>query len=309
VTSPTEFARRRNEKPPRPRGHFSFADLGGFLLLLAILYVAVPVWARSESGRETLARGIESVIDDQIRGSVRIGAIDRIDEEGIAGRDIVFFDESGRRVLEADDVELAIDWDELTRGHVVSPRGTVRGGRVLLETIASGELLIDRAFESAHPGESGAPVGEDVVRLENLVASNIQVLIRIHGGGSITARRVSTEVLVRAPENGSALLQAERVRALLHIEAPIPIDLDVRRGQVDLDGSARRRSSIDFPSTIGGEGVRVTVVVRADQDENMHLDVRLHPESVGAMFTGAHLFTQAIVAETIADRVDVTVDF
>jgi hypothetical protein len=307
MTSPGARGRRRR-RAWRPRGRLSFADLGGVVILAAALYTVVPAWARSEGGRDVLARRIEEALDDEIRGYATIGSLDRIDASGVAATDVAFFDESGRVVIEAEQVELEIDWDELFGGHVVSPRGHVHGGRVVMETLASGELLIDRAFESPHPGPPGEPIGPDVVRLERLAVDDVTVLIDIHDAREVRAARTSAIVLVRAPEHGSARMRADRIDAALHLDAPIPQDMAIEDGRFELDGAARRRSRIDFPSHLGGEPLHLTVTIRADAHENMHVAVTLTPQSFGAALTSAPLVAQAMVLETMSDAIDVTVE-
>jgi hypothetical protein len=308
VTSPDEFALRRGDPPRRRRSRASVADLGGLALVVAVLATALPAWARSSGGRELLARQIEQLLDGEIRGHVTIGSLDRVDATGVAATDVRFFDESGRVVIEADDVELEIDWDELMAGHFVSPRGHAHGGRVIMETLASGELLIDRAFESAHPGPPGSPIGPDVVRLERLAVSGVEVLIDLHGAREIRASRMAAILLVRAPENGSARMRADRIDARLHLDAPIPQDLAIEDGHFELDGAARRRARLDFPTHVGGEPLHVEAVVRADAQENMHVEVTLTPESVGAVLTSGPLIAQALILETMSDAIDVTVE-
>jgi hypothetical protein len=308
MTTPDEFALRRGEPPPRPRSHASFADAGALVVVTAILYTAVPAWASSARGRDVIARQIETLLDGEIRGHVTIGSLDRLDAEGVAATDVVFYDESGHVVIAVDQVELDVDWDELAHGHVVSTRGHAHGGRVVLETLASGELLIDRAFESAHPGPPGSPVGPDVVRLERLAVDGVEVVVAIDGSRPVRASHLSAILIVRAPENGSARIHADRIGAQLHIDSPIPQDLVIANGHFELDGASRRRSRIDFPTHVGGEPLHVEVAIRADASEDMHVAVTLTPESVGAVFTCGPLIAQAMILETMSDAIDVTVE-
>ncbi len=308
MTSPDEFARRRGDPPPRQKSRVSFADLVALSLIAATLCVAIPAWARSEEGRAAIAHEVEQLLDGQIRGYVTIGSLDRVGMDGVTASNVIFYDESGRVVIEADEVELEVDWDELSRGHFVSPRGRVHGGRLVLETLASGELLADRAFESAHPGPPGSPIGPDVVRLERLAIDHVTVLIAVHGAREVRATRLSAIVLVRAPENGSPHVRADRIDGHLLIDAPIAQNLEIERGHFVLDGAARRRSRMDFPTHVGGEPLRVEVTVRADAHENMHVGVTLTPQSVGAVFTSGALIAQALILEAMSPALDVTVE-
>jgi hypothetical protein len=46
---------------------------------------------------------------------------------------------------------------------------------------------------------------------------------------------VAALVLVRAPDHGSAIVGARRVRGRLHVAAPIPFDLRVLAGSLAVD--------------------------------------------------------------------------
>lgn len=277
-------------------------------LALALLAVAAVAWLRSDGARIFAARRVESIIDGEIRGSMSIGSLDRIDEEGVAGTHIVFYDELGTPVLEAEKAALSVDWMALLQGRFISEAGFVHGGRLTLDIRPDGQLSISRAFDSANPGPEGQPIGEDVVRLEHLDISAIEVGMAAEGASAFRANNVRARIRARVPENGAIDFGAERVRARLHLEAAIPVDLTLRSGQITLDGASRNRARLNLLTRVGGEGVRARVQVTTNSDENMHVDVHLHPESPGAVFTAAHLFSQAAALGVVSDALDVTVD-
>ena len=277
-------------------------------LALGLLGVAAIAWLRSDGARIFAARRVESIIDGEIRGSVSIGSIDRVDEEGVTGSDIVFYDERGTPVIEAEKVALMVDWVALMQGRFLSKAGFVHGGRLTLDIRPDGQLSISRAFESAEPESEGQPIGEDVVRLEHLDISAIRVGMAAEGASAFRANNVRARIRARVPENGAIDFGAERVRARLHLEAAIPVDLALRLGQITLDGASRNRARLNLLTRVGGEGVRVRVRVTTNSDENMHVDVRLHPESPGALFTAAHLFAQALALGESSDVIDVGLD-
>jgi hypothetical protein len=290
------------------RGRRPVLALLGIVLVLGGVLFGVLGWLQSDDGREELARRIEDVISDGIRGSVTIGGIDAIGERDLHAHDVVFEDESGRTVIEARDVWLELDFAELAAGRFVSERGRVHGGLVVLETIPSGELLLDRAFESPRPGPPGAPIGPDVVRLENLVADGVEVRIEVDGVPDATISNVSTICLVRAPEHGSVRFRADRIDGDAHFATPIPVDFSIDDGSLTLIGDARRRATLTLPTVVGGEPVTIDTTVRMNAREEAHVDVHLIPSSFGAVFTSSALVTQALIAETLTSALDVTVD-
>lgn len=277
-------------------------------VVLASIAVACVVWVRSDAARVFAARRVESIIDGEIRGRISIGSLDRMDQQGIAGSHIVFYDELGTPVLEAEKVALAVDWFALLQGRFLSKSGIVHGGRVTLDVRPDGTLSISRAFESEHPGPDDQPIGEDVVRLEHLDISAIAVGMSAEGASAFRASRVRARIRARVPENGAIDFGAERVRGRLHLEAAIPVDLILRWGEITLDGASRERAQLNLRTRVGGEGVRARVQVISDIDDDMHVDVHLHPESPGAMFTAGHLFSQALALGLASDVLDVSVD-
>jgi hypothetical protein len=278
----------------------------GVALLLAL--AGVWLWLSSESGRGSVARLIERVASAEIRGSVVAGTLDEMSLGGVVGHHIRFLDESGALVLEADEAELAVDWGQLILGHFVSPHGRVHGGRVILQTNASGTLLIDRAFESPDPGPSGQPIGADLVRLEALAVSDIDVRIAIHGAPEMRVQHAAAIVLLRAPDHAGARVRADRIDAGLHLDAPIGIDMTIEDGTLTFDGDARRRAVIRLPATMNGQAMAVDLIVRADAHDDLRVSAHLIPSGVGAAMSQAPLLVQALLAETLTDALDVTVD-
>lgn len=298
-------------KPPKQRGRWRrrlLVVLAIFSLLAIVVPLGLRMWLSSEAGRDTVARAIERFASDGIRGSLTIGGIDRISTDGVIGHDIRFFDEDGHLVIEARQADVAIDWAELLRGHVVSPHGHASGGRVVIESMPSGQLRIDRAFEPPNPGPAGQPVGDDVVRFEALVTSGVDVRIAVRDAPGVTITGLSAILLFRAPDHGSAHLRADRIRGGLTIAAPIPVGMDVRGGTLTLIGDSRRRADMRLPTIIGGQRVQMNVRVLADAQERMRVQVHLRPEEVGGLFTAAPLLLQALAAGALSDMVDTTVD-
>ncbi len=280
-------------------------------LSVAVAGSAAPIWLSSEAGRGTIARLLAGFVSDEIRGTMTVGGIESISLAGVVGRDVRFTDEGGELVLSAGEVELELDWSELIfSGRFLSPHGRVRGARVVVETLESGELLIARTFASASPGpgESDAPVGRDTVRLAGLVVSDVEVLVRVHGSPDMSVEHVSAIVLVRAPEHGGVHLRADRIDGDVRIAAPIPIDLALEDGTLTVDGDSRRRVTIDLPTLLNGEAVAIEVRVHANTGGELSVELRLLPSSPGAVLAATPLVAQAVLAETGSDVLDVTVE-
>ena len=71
---------------------------------------------------------------------------------------------------------------------------------------------------------------------------------------------------------------------------------------------ARDLGGVQVHALEPGEPVGVDATVWMNAREEAHVDVHLVPSSFGAVFTSAPLVTQALVAETMTDALDVTVD-
>ena len=279
----------------------------GFVLVLVLVFGAV-LWLRSDAARAFAARQVEDIINAEIRGSITIGSLDRIDEEGVGGREIVFYDELHTPVLEAEKVSLHVDWDALMRGQFHSKGGFVQGGRLTLDVRPDGSLSISRAFDSANPGPRNQPLGEDVVRLEHLDIADIEIGMNADGQSAFRASGVRARVRARVPEHGSIDFEATRISARLRLEAMMPVDLQLRSGRIALDGASRQRAQLNLQTRVGGEGVRARIRVITGARGSMRVDVRLHPESPGAVFTAGHLFAQALALGATNDAVDVSIE-
>jgi hypothetical protein len=278
------------------------------LLALAAIGAGAVVWLGTEGGHAWLARQLEENISSQIRGHLTVGHLDHADLHHVVARDVTFWDESGRPVIEADEVEMSYELDELVGGHFVSHASHAHGGRVILETNAEGELLINRAFRSSHPGPPGQPVGPDVVHLENLEVTDVTVTMALGDAPVATLRRLAATVLVRAPDRGAAIVEADHVHGGLHVAAPIPFDLRVIAGSLAVDGAAHRRIHIDLPARMGSERIGIEVTALARPDETLTVDARIRPHGLGAMLSASGMISQAMIAETQSPLLDVTVE-
>lgn len=277
------------------------------VVLLGVLVVGAAVGIQSAAGRRAVADLLEHYVSDGISGSMSVGSIESISPVGVVGHDVVFSDSAGRAVLRADVADLQVEWlTLLTSGRFVCTGGTVRGAQVVIETLPSGELTISEAFSSPEPSTGPAPVGDDVVRLERLEVSGVEVVVDAAGAPDIVARGLSAILLVHQPENGSLHLYAERIAGRAHIETPLPIDLDIERGTLALDGDDRRRAVIDLGTELDGESVAVNVVVRLDAHDEIRVDLRLTPSGLGPAIVAMPLLGQALAADAVSDSIGVT---
>ncbi|MFO0683957.1 MAG: hypothetical protein U0234_18030 [Sandaracinus sp.] len=279
------------------------------LLASVVASFGVRTWLATSRGRDFVARQVEAVISDQIRGHLVIEHLDEVDLSHVRGRGVRFEDESGRPVLEADEALLFYELSEVIHGRFVSRRGEIHGGHVWIETSTSGEPLLSRAFHSAHPGEPGAPIGADVVHLEGLHVTDVVVELDLGDAPTATLRHVASDVTLRAPENGAAIVGTRATSGYLHVAAPIPFDLRVAGATLDVDGSARRRIHLRMPSHMGHERIGIEVTANARPDEGLVVDARIRPEGLSAMLAAAGMIGQATIAEAASGGVlDVTVE-
>lgn len=294
-------------RPPR-RGRRILAALA---IVAVVSLVSVPValaWLQGEQGHAWIARELEENISSQIRGHIVVGHLDEIDLHHVVGRDIRFFDEGGRVVLEADQVDMQYELSELLSGHFVSHASVVHGGRVLLETNAAGVLLVNRAFQSAHPGPPGQPVGPDVVHLDHLDAHDVTLVAALGSAPVATLSGVGAMVLVRAPDRGAAIVQAQHVHGHLHVQAPIPWDMRVIAASFAVDGAAHRRAHIDLPTRMGDQQIGIEITATTLPDQSLHVDARIRPHGLGAMLAATGMIAQCLIAETASEALDVTVE-
>lgn len=274
--------------------------------ILAAAALALALWLPSEGGRRFVASRLEEIISDQIPGSLSVGAIDTLTTQGVRAREVVFRDPEGETVIAVDRVEMAIDYAALARGTFHSPRCFASGALVMLSTDAQGRLRIDRTFEGP-PGGPG-PTGRDLVALENLVARDVDVQIRISDAPRTRIHASSAVLQIRAPEGGDALLSADGIHATARIDAPAPIDLRIARGTLRLDGSAAERAQLVLPSHLGDAEVDVRVDIRSDASESMSVAVTLRPHGLGGLFGALPTIGQTLIAEVGSDAFDVTVE-
>ncbi len=298
--------------PPPPKKSRRLWKILGGIVCLGVALVALGAgmidWLTTEDGHQWIARQLEANISSQIRGHLTVEHLDDIDLHHVVAHGVVFWDESGRPVIEAHEVDMSYELGDLVHGHFVSHHARATGGRVLMETDASGELLINRAFRSAHPGTPGQPVGEDVVHLDHLETRDVALILHLGSAPLCTLSRVGAMVMVRAPDHGAAIVDADHVHGMLHVEAPIPFDLRAIAGSLAVDGAARRRIHIDLPSRMGDEHIGLEVTAMVQPDDSFHVDARIRPHGLSAMFAAAGMISQALIAETQTPALDVTVE-
>lgn len=307
TTAPLELAR-----VPSPRWRWLRPLSLGLALASAIGFV----WLGSDAGRAAIARRIEHAVSDGIRGSLTIGHIESLGLDGVSASDVRFLDESGELVIGADHAELALDWGQLLAGRFISRHGRVRGARVVLETLPTGGLALSHAFAPRHPApavetahaDAGTGTESDTVRLEGLVASDVEVQIALDGAPAIRVEHVSAILSIRTPENAGTRIRGDRIAGTAHVAAPVPVDLAIAGGTLSFDGHSRRRAVVDVPATVNGASIAVSVLVRDDPRDGVRVEVHLVPADPGAALVDAPLLAQALLAEVGSPRLAVTID-
>lgn len=150
------------------RGLLIVLLLVGALLGLVVLGINTP-WARAQ-----LVEAVNAALATSFQGTLRLSRIERVGVGGVFGVDAVFADASGQRVLEVDNLDVALQllplaWDAA----VARPKDlrieidsvALSHARVQLVDAGQGVPTLATAFESRTPGPpSGGTVSLKVTR-------------------------------------------------------------------------------------------------------------------------------------------------
>jgi uncharacterized protein involved in outer membrane biogenesis len=272
------------------------------VLIFVVASVALVLFVRSTSGRDFIARKIETLLSDQIAGSMTIGHIDRISPDHVVARNIRFLSPEGQLVVHARWADIDFRMFDLLRGHVATSRARVRGGAVYLDTDAQGDLGLDMAFRGSGSGSGALTVDFDQLRVTG-------ILLRARMSGAPNARitRVSGDVRVWTETAGAkAQLLVSRLTGRVGIDSPIPIRMIVERGGFRYDGARIGRTHLDVHGTMGGSPVRLDVTVETDEEEPLVV-AELTVDGVSGWIGSAPLITQATLAELFSPGFDLRV--
>lgn len=276
-------------------------------LVVAIgsLIAGALFWADSSSGREYIARRLESLASEEIAGKMRIGRIDSISLGHVTAHEVRFLTPSDDLVILARRVELDVTMLDLLRGHVTIDGGSVRGGSLLLVTDHDGNLGLDRAFRSARRSTTS---GDGVtVDLDRLAVSDLSVRVRAAGVPDIHVRGLGAIAHIYTSEPGApAQVRASGVTGHVAVATPIPFDLVLARGTVRFDGSSVHRARVDVRGRMGGSRMRLETTVKMGRD-HPRVVAQLTVDGTMGWIRSIPLIFQATVADITSSRFDLHV--
>lgn len=112
----------------------------------------LELWLRTERGRAFLAERLERALGRELRGSLRIGGIDRYDRASVVAHDVAFLDPRGQPVLELERVDLGLDL-----GALLSREARLRSAyaRGVVVTLTPGEGGYSTSIEETFAGPPG----------------------------------------------------------------------------------------------------------------------------------------------------------
>lgn len=290
--------------------------LWSLLVLVGLIVVSAGVfglWLNGAAGRRYLARRIESFINGEIRGSISIAEITKLTRRGIVARDVRFRAPGGEQVIVVRDVDLEVRWSAALHGHFVSPRTTVRGGRVVLHE-RSGTLTIESTFqgppspqgEPSRPPTTG-PQPSNVV-FERIAASDLTLVTAVPGVPDARVSDISTVLAIDVREpGGRPLLTLESVTGSVHLDTPITIRMRFTGGTFRFASGDRERVRANITAVLDDNRVRLrcTTTVRGDTPR---VSVRLIlPESAGPL-DSLPTIAQVGLADLFSSNFDFSVD-
>ncbi len=273
------------------------------IIIIVGIAVGLRFFVDSTSGRELIARQLESMVSDQIAGRMRIGHIDRVSVDHVVARDILFSSPRGDVVLRVRWANLDIRLFDLLRGHIATSRARLRGGTVYLETDPRGSLGLDQAFRARRGGSSGTTT----VDFDQLHVSGIELRARMSGMPDTRVTHVSGIVRVWTRAAGAkAQLRVTRVTGHVHVASPIPIAMVLGRGTFRYDEARIERTRLDVHGTMGGSPVRLEATVELHDEERL-LVAQLTVDGVGGWIRSSPLITQATLADIFSPSFDLRV--
>lgn len=305
-----------SEAPKGKRRPWLRRVLWSLLALLVLLVVSTGVfvaWLNGDAGRRYLARRVESFINSEIRGTISIAEITMLTRRGIVARDVRFRAPGGEEVIVVRNADVEVRWSSALSGRFVSPRATVRGGRVVLHE-RSGTLTIDSTFQGRPrpQGEASRPAApgprESKVVFERIAVSDLTLVTAVPGVPDARVSDIGTVLAIDVREpGGQPLLTLESVTGSAHLDTPIAIRMRFTGGTFRFAAGDRDRVRANITAVLDDNRVRLrcTTTVR---DGNPHIRVRLIlPESAGPL-DSLPAIAQAGLADLFSSNFDFSVD-
>lgn len=160
------------------------------LLVVAVTAGLVVTAARTQVGRDALARRIESEFAARMNGRLEIGRLSGNLLRRFTATDVVLFDAIGRRVVRVDTVIVSPSWEHLLRRRLVMPRVELRAPRAELVVEDDGTTNLERIFRRPARTDSADVPSPWEFRSVHAVVSR---------GSVMTARATGPDSLERLP--------------------------------------------------------------------------------------------------------------
>jgi hypothetical protein len=147
-------------------------------LASTIAGVVVALWlTQTEGGRETVARLIERIVDDEIPGSMSIGRIETFGTPTIVHK-LQIRDPAGALVLEADRAAIDFDLSTVIEGKLSFNNAQVQGGRVFIAIAPNGRTTMEEALSKPAPVPDPDPHGGFHFAFRNIEVKGVHLMFK-----------------------------------------------------------------------------------------------------------------------------------
>ncbi len=135
--------------------------IGRSLFWLAVFAgaLALSAWLHFDTAitRRVVRDLLNEFVSSEIRGALSIGRIDTLSKERVVARHVALFDPWGTRIVVADEVVLAVDFDAIVEGRLRFSSAKLRRGTVRLVRMPSGLPSLIETFAPSKPSKPSRP--------------------------------------------------------------------------------------------------------------------------------------------------------
>jgi hypothetical protein len=147
-------------------------------LAITVLGALALAWlSQTAKGRETAARFIEQLADDEIPGSMAIGRIESFGTPTIV-HGLQFRDPKGALVLEVDRAAIDFDLTAVLEGKLAFHGVKVNGGRVFIAIAPNGRTTMEEALSAPAPEPDPDPHGGLHFAFRNIEVEGVQLMFK-----------------------------------------------------------------------------------------------------------------------------------
>lgn len=189
------------------------------MALSVVVSFVISAWLNwTESGKRWVADRIETVVSDEIPGTLRVGHISEIGPPLLA-EDVRFFHPDGRLVLLAKRAEVELNMLEAVQGRLGFDRASVVGGQIVLSPDPDGRVAFEAAVDKpSKPGEPSDPTGGLHYALQSMHVEDFEVIFKVSDAADFRLHDVEGFVGVRRIETSGIRITLERIRGRLEPE-------------------------------------------------------------------------------------------